>query len=89
MKKDVLWGRITKILVVTYVSIGGGYELYCGLFKGTVHSSFIFAFLSGLIFVGRIGYGMTSGAKKTIPADIYGLIVMWAVAFTRLYLNGW
>ncbi len=88
MKKDVLWGWITKILVITYVTFGGGYELYCGITKGTVHSSFIFAFLSGTIFIGRIGYGITSGAKKTIPADIYGLVMMWAVAFTRLYCNG-
>ena len=54
----------------------------------SVHSSFIFAFLSGSIFIGRIGYGLTSGAKKTVPADIYGLVVMWVVAFLRLYLNG-
>ena len=88
MKKDILWGWITKILVIAYVTIGGGYELYSGITEGIVHSSFIFAFLSGTIFIGRIGYGITSGAKKTIPADIYGLIMMWAVAFTRLYLNG-
>lgn len=88
MKNDKLWGWVTKILVFTYVTFGGGYELYSGLNTGHVHSSFIFAFLSGSIFIGRIGYGITSGATKTIPADIYGLIVMWAVAFTRLYLNG-
>jgi len=88
MKKDAIWGWITKILVFAYVTFGGGYELYSGIFTGQVHSSFIFAFLSGAIFIGRIGYGISSGAKKTIPADIYGLIVMWAVAFTRLYLNG-
>jgi len=88
MKKDAIWGWITKILVFTYVTFGGGYELYSLLWKGQAHSSFIFAFLSGAIFIGRIGYGISSGAKKTIPADIYGLVVMWAVAFTRLYLNG-
>jgi hypothetical protein len=88
MKKDILWGWITKILVFTYVTIGGGYELYSGIKTGHVHSSFIFAFLSGSIFIGRIGYGKSSGASKTIPADIYGLVVMWSVAFLRLYLNG-
>ena len=88
MKKDVIWGWITKILIFTYVTVGGGYEIYSGFVNGQVHSSFIFAFLSGSIFVGRIGYGLTSGARKTIPADIYGLIVMWTVSFLRLYLNG-
>lgn len=88
MKNDSLWAMITKILVFTYVTIGGGYEIYSGISHGQVHSSFIFAFLSGSIFIGRIGYGISSGAKKTVPADIYGLIVMWAVAFIRLYLNG-
>jgi hypothetical protein len=89
MKKEIVWAWITKILVFTYVTFGGGYEIYSGITKGAVHSSFIFAFLSGSIFIGRIGYGITSGAKKTIPADIYGLIVMWSIATLRLCLNGW
>lgn len=88
MKKDVLWAWITKLLVFTYVTLGGGYELYSGFVNHHVNSSFIFAFLSGSIFIGRIGYGISSGAKKTVPADIYGLIIMWTVAFLRLYLNG-
>lgn len=88
MRKDQIWGNITKTLVFIYVTFGGGYELYAGVTTGNMHSSFIFAFLSGSIFIGRIGYGITSGARKTIPADIYGLIVMWTVAFLRLYLNG-
>lgn len=88
MKKDQIWASVTKILVFTYVTLGGGYELYCGITSGQVHSSFIFAFLSGCIFIGRIGYGISSGANKTILTDIYGLIVMWAVAFLRFYLNG-
>lgn len=79
---------MTKALIFIYVTIGGGYEIYSGLTSGQVHSSFLFAFLSGAIFVGRIGYGISSGAKKTIPADIYGLVVMWFIAFLRLYLNG-
>lgn len=88
MKKDAVWALITKILVFTYVTFGGGYEIYSGIVANHVHSSFIFAFLSGAIFIGRIGYGISSGAKKTIPADIYGLVIMWVVAFLRLYLNG-
>ncbi len=89
MKKEVYWGNFTKFLILTYVTIGGGYELYYGIVNGTVRSSFLFAFLSGSIFIGRIGYGYTSGARKTMPADIYGLVVMWRVAFLRLCLNGW
>jgi len=87
-KKTLLWATITKTLVFTYVTIGGGYEIYSGIVNGQVHSSFIFAFLSGSIFIGRIGYGISSGANKTVPADVYGLIIMWTVAFMRLYLNG-
>jgi hypothetical protein len=87
-KKDTIWALVTKLLVFIYVTVGGGYEIYSGLVNGKVNSSFIFAFLSGAIFIGRIGYGISSGAKKTIPADIYGLVVMWFVAFLRLYLNG-
>jgi hypothetical protein len=83
-----MWGNITKFFVIFYVTIGGGYELYGGYRTHHIHSSFIFAFLSGTIFIGRIGYGITSGAKKTIPADIYGLAMMWTVAFVRLYLDG-
>jgi len=89
MKTDIVWAWITKTLVFIYVTVGGGYEIYSGVTNGEVHSSFIFAFLSGTIFIGRIGYGVTSGAKKTIPADIYGLVVMWGIASLRLYLNGW
>ena len=89
MKKDTLWSWITKILVFIYVTIGAGSEIYSGITRGSVHTSFLFAFLSGTIFVGRIGYSITSGAKKTIPADIYGLVVLWILAGLRLYLNGW
>ena len=89
MKNDATWALITKILVFVYVTFGGGYEIYSGLTTGKVGSSFVFAFLSGMIFIGRIGYGITSGAKKTILADAYGLVVMWTIAFLRLYLNGW
>ncbi len=89
MKSDITWAWVTKIFVLTYVTFGGGYEIYSGITKGHVHSSFIFAFLSGTIFLGRIGYGITSGARKTVPVDIYGLIVMWSIAALRLGLNGW
>lgn len=88
MKKDVLWAGITKILVLVYVTVGGGYEIISGIKTGHIHSSFLFAFLSGTIFIGRIGYGKSSGASKTIPADMYGLVIMWTVAFMRLYLDG-
>ena len=88
IKKDTFWANITKIIVFTYVTIGGGGELIHGYQTGHMKTSFLFAFLSGCIFIGRIGYGYTSGAKKTIPADIYGLVIIWAVAFTRLYLDG-
>ena len=88
MKKENTWALITKILVLTYVTIGGGYEILSGIHTHHIHSSFVFAFLSGLIFIGRIGYGKTSGANKTIPADIYGLIVMWTIAGMRLYFDG-
>lgn len=88
MQADIIWGRITKTLVFLYVTFGGGAEIYNGFTTGHVKSSFLFAFLSGLIFVGRIGYGYASGANKTIPADIYGLVVIWFVAFMRLYLDG-
>jgi hypothetical protein len=87
MKRDVIWATATKFFIFIYVTIGGGYELYSGIMNGHVNSSFIFAFLSGTIFIGRIGYGTSSGANKTVPADIYGLIVMWSVAFLKLYLN--
>jgi hypothetical protein len=88
MKKDIIWANITKFLVFTYVTFGGGTEIYHGFTTGHIKSSFLFAFLSGFIFVGRIGYGYYSGARKTITADIYGLIVIWTVAFMRLYLDG-
>ncbi len=88
MKKAAIWGQATKIIVIIYVTIGGGYEIYSGIITRHMHSSFIFAFLSGSIFIGRIGYGITSGAKKTVPADIYGLIVMWTIAGMRLYFDG-
>ena len=88
-KKEILWASITKILVFMYVTIGGGYEIINGLTNDTVKTSFIFAFLSGCIFIGRIGYGIYSGAKRTIIADIYGLVVIWIVAFMSVYFNGW
>lgn len=87
--KAQIWATITKLIVFTYVTIGAGYEIFNGLKTGHMKTSFLFAFLSGSIFIGRIGYGYYSGARKTIPADIYGLIVLWIVAFMRLYLDGW
>lgn len=87
-KRESFWGNTTKIIVFLYVTIGGGWEIFNGITTGHVKTSFIFAFLSGLIFIGRIGYGYTSGARKTIPADIYGLVIIWTVAFMRLYLDG-
>jgi hypothetical protein len=91
MEKEKLaqvWATITKLIVFTYVTIGVGYEIWNGIQTGHMKTSFLFAFLSGCIFIGRIGYGYYSGAKKTISADIYGLIVLWIVAFMRLYLDG-
>jgi hypothetical protein len=83
-----IWANITKLIVFTYVTIGAGGEIINGIQTGHMKTSFLFAFLSGSIFIGRIGYGYYSGARKTIPADIYGLVVLWIVAFMRLYLDG-
>lgn len=87
-KKETFWANVTKIIVFIYVTIGGGWEIWNGIKTGHIKTSFLFAFLSGSIFIGRIGYGFTSGARKTIPADIYGLVMIWAVAFLRLYMDG-
>ncbi len=87
-KTESRWALATKILVFAYVTFGGGSEILSGITTGHIKSSFLFAFLSGGIFIGRIGYGYYSGARKTIPADIYGLVIIWTVAFMRLYLDG-
>jgi len=88
MKKEIFWANMTKVIVFVYVTIGGGSEIYNGIITGHIKSSFLFAFLSGCIFIGRIGYGYYSGALKTIITDIYGLVIIWTVAFMRLYLDG-
>ncbi len=83
------WALFTKIIIFTYITIGAGGEILYGIETGHMRTSFLFAFLSGSIFIGRIGYGYYSGARKTILADAYGLIVLLIVAFMRLYLDGW
>ncbi len=88
-QKEIFFANLTRIIVLVYVTIGGGQQIYFALTKHHVESSFLFAFLSGSIFFGRIGYGYYSGANKTIPTDIYGLLVIWSVAALRLYYDGW
>jgi len=75
------------ILILAYVTIGGGYEIFIGIKTHHVQSSFIFSFLSSLIFVGRIFYAIASKAKRTLVADIYGAIVMLTISLLHIYFN--
>lgn len=84
---EKLWGRISMILILAYVTIGGGYEIVSGIRDHHIQSSLPFASLSCSIFVGRIFYAVASGARRTLWADIYGAVVMAVISILHLYFN--
>lgn len=84
---EKLWGNLSMALVLIYVTIGGGYELITGIQNHHIKTSFVFVFLSSLIFVSRVLYAMSSGAKRTLWADLYGAAVMIAISILHLILN--
>lgn len=88
LKREQLWGEISKFLVMLYVTVGGGYEIISGILSGHVNSTFVFSFLSSLIFVGRVLYGFYSGARKTMWADVYGAAVMLLISVLHVIING-
>lgn len=73
---EKLWGYITSSLVLIYITFGAGYEIYKGFDTHHVGSSLIFIITSACIFLGRVMYGLFSGARRTIYADGYGAMVM-------------
>ena len=86
-KSEKFWGQLSMFLILLYVTVGGGYEIYKGVTMRHVQSSFIFSFLSALIFVGRIFYARATGARRTIIADIYGALVMLSISILNIFFN--
>ena len=86
MNKEIVWGNITKYLVFCLVTFGGG-EIYSGIINHHVQSSWYFILLSLLLFVARFFYALYSGAKESILAEVYGIIVMLVLFIAHLYYN--
>jgi len=84
---EEFWGNLLKWLVFLFVTVGGGYEIFSGIRDKHIQSSLIFIFLSFTIFAGRIFYAIASGARKSLPAEIYGAIVMVLMFCLHLYYN--
>ena len=84
---EKLWGRISMTSILLYVTLGGGSEILTGIKNHHVGSTLLFSSLSCLIFVGRIFYAISSKAKRTIIADIYGAVVMLAISLLHLHFN--
>ncbi len=87
-RRMVIWGDFSRILILAYVVLGGGYEIFVGLRDQHVQASFIFSFMSSLIFAGRIMYGAYARATATIWADIFGAIVMLVLSILHVVING-
>lgn len=85
MNNEALWGKIAMILVLLYVTVGGGYEIYLAFVTKHVHSTFIFSFLSSLIFVSRVLYAISSKARRTLWADVYGAVVMLLISCLHFF----
>lgn len=81
---EKFWSRLTSLIVLAYITIGAGYEIYLGLTTHHVKPSLLFSGLSAFIFICRIGYGITSGAKGTLKADIYGACILTLLTILKI-----
>lgn len=84
MSSPLLWSRITSLIVFSYITAGAGYEIVKGITTHHVGPSLLFTGLSALIFLCRIGYGLTSKAMGTLKADIYGTCVLTILTILKL-----
>lgn len=86
--KEKTWGNISKFIILGYVFLGGGYEIVMGIAKWHIQSSFIFSFMSCLIFVCRIMYAHYSGATRTMWSDFAGAGIMLILLVLHVVING-
>lgn len=84
---EKIWGTLSMVLILLYVTVGGGYEIYKAIKTKHVGSSLVFSFLSCLIFLGRILYAIASEATRTLWADVYGFFVLLALSILHLIYN--
>jgi hypothetical protein len=88
LSREKLWGNVSKFLILAYVFLGGGYEIVMGIVNHHVQASFVFSFMSSLIFLGRIFYALYSGAVRTMWADVCGVTVMLVLSILHVIING-
>lgn len=86
--KEKMWGNISRVIILLYVFAGGGYEIISGLIHWHIAASFIFSFMSCLIFVCRIFYAHYSGATRTMWSDICGAAIMLVLSILHVVING-
>ena len=86
-KKANWWGLATRYIVIIYILIGFGYEIYIGLLNHHVGASLPLIAFSGCIFVGRVMYGLYSGARRTVIADVSGVIFCMVLIVEYVLFN--
>lgn len=84
----VIWGNISRAVIIMYVFLGGGYEVFAGIVHHHIQVSFIFSLMSALIFVCRVFYAHYSEATKTIWADVCGIVIMLTLSVLHVVING-
>lgn len=87
IRKAKQWGNISRVVIMIYVFLGGGYEIVIGIAHHHVQSSFVFSLMSSFIFVSRIFYAVYSQATKTVWADICGAVIMLFLSFLHVIIN--
>lgn len=83
-KKAKLWGLLSSIAVMAYITFGAGYEIFKAMKVHKVGATVPFISLSAGIFICRFFYGYYSGARRTMTVDLYGFIVMLCLLITKL-----
>ncbi len=86
--KERVWGNLSRALIIMYIFLGGGYEIFAGIAHHHIQASFVFSFMSALIFIGRVFYALYSGATRTMGADVCGATVMLTLSVLHVIING-
>ena len=86
-KKANWWGLATRYIVMIYIAVGFGFEIYSGFRNHHVGASLPLIAFSGGIFVGRVMYGIYSGARRTVIADVFGIVFCLVLIMEYVIFN--
>lgn len=78
---------VTSLMVILYVTIGGGLSLYNGFKMHHVEGGLALIGFSALIFVSRIVNAYFHRAYSTVYADLYGMVVFLLLTVLKFVYN--